>query len=166
MGILIACVLAGATFAVVRWLERTLGPATRYEDFVDQIAPLVQDFNAVSLSMPTTEALLSETENSQRTQLSGTLQTLLARSTANRVGFRRVATPDPELQELCRTLEAGNAAQIATIQASQDYLATSNPNAINGAAGVKAGRARIGHATREFEEQQRAFLRRNGLDSR
>jgi rhomboid protease GluP len=165
-GVLLATCLAGAASAVVQWRERTLAPYFRYEDFTDQIAPLVQEFNAVSQEMPTVETLQDEAENMQEAGHLAALKELLARATANSVRLKRVRTPDRDLQDLERTLEVAISAQVTTIQASLDYLAIRNPGTMSAAARVKREWSAIGRATREFENRQRAYLDKNGLVGR
>ena len=52
LGLALAGAVLGAGFATVRWTERTLPPLARLDDFMDQAAPAIDEFNAVSQALP------------------------------------------------------------------------------------------------------------------
>ena len=133
LGLALAGVLLGVGLGLIRWRERTLPPLARYQDFVDQIAPAIQEFNAIFEAIPPLARLQGKDEDSQSgRQLSRTLQDLRtrARENLNRIG--RLATPDPRLQESSQTLLEGQNAQLAMIDASLEYLETRNPQGSHG----------------------------------
>ena len=125
----------------MRWRERTLPPLARFDDFIDQAAPAIDEFNAVSQALPRVDELEARSESAaSRQDLSRTLRKLQARAAANRGRLGRVVTPDPSLQAICQALIDGQTAQIATLDAALEYLETRTPEGLTGPSGVLAGR--------------------------
>ncbi|MBV8312014.1 MAG: rhomboid family intramembrane serine protease [Planctomycetaceae bacterium] len=167
LGLALVGAVLGAGFAAVRWRERTLPPLVRFDDFMDQAAPAIDEFNAVSQALPKLDELEARSESAASSQeLSRTLRKLQARAAANRDRLGRIVTPDPSLQSICQALIADQTAQIATLAAGLEYLETRTPELLTGPSGVKAGQAAMTRAGRDFQNRQRAFLETHGLVTR
>jgi hypothetical protein len=163
---LVAAVL-GAGFAAVRWRERTLPPQARFDDFMDQAAPAIDEFNAVSQALPQVDEFEARSASAaSRRDLSQTLRKLQARAAANRDRLGRIVTPDPGLQSMCQALIDGQTAQLATLAAGLEYLETRNPERLTGPSGVRAGQAAMNRAVHDFQDHRRAFLETHGLITR
>ena len=52
LGLALVVAVLGAGFVAVRWREHSLPASTRFEDFNDQAAPAIDEFNAVSQALP------------------------------------------------------------------------------------------------------------------
>ena len=167
LGLALVGAVLGAGFAAVRWTERTLPPLARLEDFMDQAAPAIDEFNAVSQALPRVAELEAQSASAaSRQDLSQTLRKLQTRAAANRGRLGRIVTPDPSLQSICQALIADQTAQIATLAAGLEYLETRTPELLTGPSGVKAGQAAMTRAGRDFQNRQRAFLETHGLVTR
>ena len=167
LGLALVGAVLGAGFAAVRWTERTLPPRARLDDFMDQAAPAIDEFNAVSQALPQVAELEAQSKSAAtRQDLSQTLRKLQARAAANRGRLGRIVTPDPSLQSICQALIAGQSAQIATLAAGLEYLETRTPECLTGPSGVRAGRAAMMRAGHDFQNRQRAFLETHGLLTR
>ncbi len=164
LGLALVGAVLGAGFATVRWTERTLPPLARLDDFMDQAAPAIDEFNAVSQALPRVAELEARSKSAAtRRDLSQTLRKLQTRAAANRGRLGRIVTPDPSLQSICQALIAGQTAQIATLAAGLEYLETRTPECLTGPSGVRAGRAAMMRAGHDFQNRQRAFLETHGL---
>ena len=138
LGLALVGAVLGAGFATVRWTERTLPPLARLDDFMDQAAPAIDEFNAVSQALPRVAELEARSKSAAtRRDLSQTLRKLQARAAANRGRLGRIVTPDPSLQSICQALIAGQTAQIATLAAGLEYLETRTPECLTGPSGVR-----------------------------
>ena len=167
LGLALVGAVLGAGFAAVRWTERTLPPLARLEDFMDQAAPAIDEFNAVSQALPRVAELEARSKSAAaRQDLSQTLRKLQARAAANRGRLGRIVTPDPSLQPICQALIDGQTAQIATLAAGLKYLETRTPECLTGPSGVRAGRAAMMRAGHDFQNRQRTFLETHGLVTR
>ena len=60
LGLATATTLAGVGIGVIRWRERTIPPLSRYRDFEDQIGPAIEEFTAVSRTMPSVTSIRDE----------------------------------------------------------------------------------------------------------
>jgi hypothetical protein len=157
-------VLAAVGIVAIRWRELTLSPDTRFSDFAEQIAPVIEEYNAVSQAIPTIDDLKDDSEHPVRgSPLSDTLRALRGRATANARRLARAVTPDPDLQELRGVLATGISAQLSTLGASLVYLNTRDPKSLSRPEGVSANWSSIIRSSREFEERRRAYLRSHGL---
>jgi len=164
LGLALAGVVLGAGIGAVRWRERTLPALARFMDFTEQVAPAIDELNAVSQAMPEVEQLEAEAERvPSRPGLSETLRSLQVRSAANLVRLGRIATPDPSLQAICQALVDRQTGQIATLAASLRFLETRSQA---GRAGVLEGGTAMIRAGHDFENRQRAFLETHGLVAR
>src|SRR5271157_1626883 len=167
LGLALVAAVLGAGFATVRWRERTLPPLARRDDFMDQAAPAIDEFNAISLALPQVDELETGSASAaSRQDLSQTLRKLQARAAANRGRLGRIVTPDPSLQSICQALIDGQTAQIATLAAGLEYLETRAPEGLTGPSGVLAGQAAMNRAGHDFQDRQRAFLETHGLVAR
>jgi rhomboid protease GluP len=167
LGLALVGAVLGAGFAAVRWRERTLPPLARLDDFTNQAAPAIDEFNAVSQALPQVAELEARSKSAAtRQDLSRTLRKLQARAAANRDRLGRIVTPDPSLQSICQALIAGQTAQIATLSAGLEYLETRTPECLTGPSGVLAGQAAMIRAGHDFQNRQRAFLETHGLLTR
>lgn len=134
---------------------------------MDQAAPAIDEFNAVSQALPRVAELEARSKSAAaRQDLSQTLRKLQARAAANRGRLGRIVTPDPSLQPICQALIDGQTAQIATLAAGLKYLETRTPECLTGPSGVRAGRAAMMRAGHDFQNRQRAFLETHGLVTR
>ena len=167
LGLALVGAVLGAGFAAVQWIERTLPPLTRLDDFMDQAAPAIDEFNAVSQAVPQVDELEAQAASAaSRQELSQSLRKLQARAAANQGRLGRIVTPDPSLQSICQALIDGQTAQIATLSAALEYLETRTPEHLTGPSGVLAGQDAMTQASREFQNRQRAFLETHGLVTR
>ncbi|MGA2706131.1 MAG: rhomboid family intramembrane serine protease [Isosphaeraceae bacterium] len=167
LGLALVAAVLGAGFAAVRWRERTLPPQARFDDFMDQAAPAIDEFNAVSQALPQVDEFEARSASAaSRRDLSQTLRKLQARAAANRDRLGRIVTPDPGLQSMCQALIDGQTAQLATLAAGLEYLETRNPERLTGPSGVRAGQAAMNRAVHDFQDHRRAFLETHGLITR
>jgi hypothetical protein len=151
----------------VRWRERTLPAVVRFDDFTDQAAPAIDEFDAVFRVMPKADELEARSASSaSRQDLSQTLRKLQARAVANHGRLGRIVTPDPGLQSIHQALIDVQTAQIATLAAGLEYLETRAPEGLTGPSGVRAGQAAMIRAFYDFQKRQRAFIEAHGLIAR
>ena len=164
LGLALVGAVLGAGFAAVRWREHTVPPRARLDDFTDQAAPAIDEFNAVSDALPSLDDLEADAASAaSRQELGQTLDRLQARAAMNLIRLGRIVTPDPGLQSIRQALIEGQSAQIATLAAGLEYLKTPNPEALTGPSGVLAGQAAIIRAGREFQNRQRVYLETHGI---
>ena len=105
----------------------TLPPQARLDDFSDQAAPAIDEFNAVSQALPQVGELEAQAASAaSRQQLTQTLRKLKPRAAANLGRLGRIVTPDPGLQSIRQALIDGQTAQIATIVSGLEYLDSPN----------------------------------------
>ena len=134
---------------------------------MDQAAPAIDEFNAVSQALPQVAELEAQSKSAAtRQDLSQTLRKLQARAAANRGRLGQIVTPDPSLQPICQALIDGQTAQIATLAAGLEYLETRTPECLTGPSGAAAGRTAMMRAGHDFQNRQRAFLETHGLVTR
>ena len=157
----------GAGFAAVRWKEHTLPAAERLDDFSEQAAPAIDEFNEVSQALPQVEELEARSASAaSRQELSQTLRKLQSRAVANQGRLGRIVTPDPGLQSIRQALIDAQTAQVATLAAGLEYLATRAPEGLTGPSGVLAAQAAMVRAGHEFQNRQSAYLKTHGLAAR
>jgi rhomboid protease GluP len=167
LGLALVAAVLGAGFATVRWRERTLPPLARLDDFMDQAAPAIDEFNAVSQALPQVDELEARSASvATRQELSRTLRKLQARAAANLGRLGRIVTADPSLQSICQALIDGQTAQIATLAAELEYLETRTPEGLTAPSGVLAGQAAMMRAGHDFQNRRRAYLEAHGLVTR
>ncbi len=164
MGLALVGAVLGAGIAAVRWREQTLPPIARIDDFNNQAAPAVIEFNAVLQALPRASELADQARSEVSSkELSGSLHDLQARAAANRQRMSRIVTPDPDLQSIRQTLIDGQDAQIATLAAAIKYLETRKTDWLTGPTGVFAGEAAVLRATQDLKRRQQTLLESHGL---
>jgi rhomboid protease GluP len=157
--------LLGTGAWVIRWRQHSLPALARFQDFYEQVAPVVGEFNAIFNTMPSV-ARLHETDGGSpaEQELSRSLQSLRDRALKNRNRLARLATADPRLHDSKEMLLEGQKAQLAMINASLDFLKSHDPTVLTGSNGLQDSRSAAIRASREFEQQQLEYLKSNHLD--
>ena len=159
LGLALVAAVLGAGTAAVQWRERTLPPELRLEDFNDQTAPAVTEFDAILREFPAVEELEAQAgSEASRQQLTQTLRKLKERAVANQGRLGRIVTHDPGLRSICQALIDGQTAQIDVLGAGLEYLETRNPESLTGPSGVVADEAAIMHAIQNVHNRRTEFL--------
>jgi rhomboid protease GluP len=160
----IAAALAGTAVATVRWSERIVPPSRRFADLIEQLAPAVEEFESISRSVPTAEALPQiHSDPMGRGIFLQRLRQLSARGTGNLARLRRASTTDPELRTMCDALIGAQASQRDRLDALLRFLETGDPRNLTAADGEAAARAAFGQAVQEFERLRRGYLAKHNL---
>jgi len=162
--ILIAASLAGTAIAVARRAVTTLPPSVRVRDIGLQIAPAVDEFNAIDDAMPSTLALKRDRGDppDQQRHLHN-IQELAQRGTTNLARLRRATTPDPSLRIMVDELIRAQDSQLAGLRATRRYLETGNADDLTGPDGVLTLHAATTQGKRSFQQQQFKYLSEHGL---
>jgi len=162
--VLIAAALAGAAVAVARRGVTSLPHSVRLRDAVVQIAPALDEFNAIDEAMPSTLALRRDRGDppDQRRHLHN-IKELLERATANLARLRRAKTPEPGLRIMIDGLIQAQVSQLAGLRATRRYLETGNTDDLSGPDGVLAAKAATSQGERSFQQQQYNYLSEHGL---
>ena len=144
--------------------EHTLPPIARIDDFNNQAAPAVTEFNAVLQALPRASEFADHARSEASSkELSGRLHALQAHTAANRERMSRIVTPDPDLQSIRQTLIDSQDAQSATLAAALKYLETRKVDWLTGPAGVFAGEATLLRVSQDLKKRQRTLLESHGL---
>jgi len=162
--VLIGAALAGTAVAVARRAATSLPPPVRLQSIVSQIAPALDEFNAIEEAMPSTLALTRDRGRPpERQRHLRDIQELTARGTANLARLRRATTPDHRLQIMVDALIQAQVSQLGGLRASQRYLETGDTNLLSGPEGVLARKAATNQSKRSFQQQQYNYLSEHGL---
>jgi len=162
--VLIAAALAGTATAVARRAVKSLPPSVRLRDIVGQIAPALDEFNAIDEALPSTLALRRDRGDPPEHQRQlHNVQGLAERGAANLVRLRRATTPDPGLRIMVDAIIHAQAGQLAGLRAMRRYLETGNTDDLTGPDVVLAGMQEKRQAERSFQELQSKYLSEHGM---
>ena len=163
--VVIAAALAGTAFAVVRRASTSLSPAVRLNDIASQIAPPLDEFNAIEEAMPSSTMALSRDRGNppERERYLRDIQKLMERGTANLARLRRATTPDHSLQTMVDALIQAQVSQLAGLRATNRYLETGDTDLLAGPEGILARKAATNQGKRAFQQQQYNYLSEHGL---
>ncbi|MFI5457269.1 MAG: rhomboid family intramembrane serine protease [Isosphaerales bacterium] len=164
VSVLIAGAMAGTAIAVARRAVTSLSPSVRLRDIGVQIAPALDEFNAIDEAMPGTLVLKRDRGDppDQQKHLHN-IQELAQRGTANLARLRRATTPVPSLRIMVDELIQAQNSQLGGLRASRRFLETGNTDDLTGPDGVLALRAATTQSKRAFQKQQYKYLSEHGL---
>ena len=160
IGVAIAAGLAGAAVIVAHWGDSIVPPDRRLDDFSDQIAPVLGEFNRIRRDLARSVGYDSKSDSAERAAALATLRDLRDRGVANAAALERVRTSHPDLRLIRDALARALAGQVDRIVALSRYLETGNPDALEEANEALA--TTIG-ATKECEAYRLRYMKDHGL---
>ena len=159
-GVAIAAGLAGAAIGVAHWGDSIVPPDRRLDDFSDQLAPVLGEFNRIRRDLARSVGHDRKADSADRVAMLATLRDLRARGVANAARLGHIRATHPDLRAIRDSLARALAGQDDRIVALSRYLETGDPAALEEANEALA--TTIG-ATEECEEYRLRYMKDQGL---
>ncbi len=164
VSVVIAAGLAAAAYGMMRRATAAMPPSNRFSEIAVQLAPALDELNAIGDDLPSTLALKRDRDDPEahHSQLQA-IEALARRAAGNRKRLGRAVTPYPPLQNMARALIQAQVSQIAALDAARRYLDTGDLSELNGSEGLLKMKTAATHALQSFQQQQIEYKRANKL---
>jgi rhomboid protease GluP len=157
------CVLAliAAAVAAEHRSENLVPPSMRYEDIAEQLAPAINEFDAIRDATSKLDLWGPRGDAAARRRCLVTIQDLSKRGARNLTRIRQATTPDPQLRALIDVLNRAQSHQINRLQVTRGYLESGTARELEVA--ILQQKTATDLAVDEFRIRQLAYLREHRL---
>jgi rhomboid protease GluP len=160
----IAAALAAAVVTITRTGVGALPTVSKFQDLAAQLAPALDEYNAILEAMPSTLALACDRdEQTERPRHAQRIDELIVRAQVNRSRMQSAVTPDPALRAIKGDVVRAQDEQLNALLAQRAYLETGNREQLSGPDGVRERRIAASRAIQAFQEHQQNYLNKSGF---
>jgi rhomboid protease GluP len=160
----IAAALAAGVVIITRTGVGALPAVSKFQDLAAQLAPALDEYNAILEAMPSTLSLSRDRDDqTARPRHAQRVDELIVRAQVNRVRMQTAVTPDPALRGLVADVVQAQSAQLAALEAQRAYLESGNREHLSGTDGARERRIAASRAIQAFQEHQQSYLNKSGV---